>query len=82
MKRIFTKDVGNHPKGKIADYPLGVWRHIANSAFMNLDDFTRPTEQTGIESMSETEKVSIARNKQPSGIKRGRGRPRRVPVGT
>ena len=79
MERVFTKDVGNHPFGKIANYPMGVWRSIALSAHMDLDDFTKQVESAVSDSMR---RVSIARNEQPSDIKRGRGRPRKVSVGT
>lgn len=85
MQRIFIKDVGNHKAGKIADYPMGVWRHIASSSFYDLDDITKPVEEAarnGSEMTNESDEVSIARQDQPSGIKRGRGRPRKMPVGT
>lgn len=58
MERIFTKPLGRWVKGQIADYPIGTWQQIEDSAGEELESFSRLASDAAVESVTKKRKVA------------------------
>jgi cytidylate kinase len=66
MLRKVTKAVGRLRVGDALDYPVGVWRKIAQDSGMALDEFTRVVESNAVLQSALKGRVKIHRREGAS----------------